>query len=202
IFIAPFGIRIVLLKFLSVAFVFLALYFLYKTFKDKVPALIFYPVLLLTAINSYILQFASLTYSEAIFMFLQSLAIYYFFKLNDKLNGLEKFSIKETYKDFLLVGLFVFLMSSSRSVGLFALPALMLFLIVRKQFKAAGALVVSFAAFYLLLEFIKRFILHSHIEWGAERGTLLLKDQYHPDQGYENMSGLISRFKGNMLLYL
>src|SRR5581483_34048 len=54
----------------------------------------------------------------------------------------------------------------------------------------------------LLLEFIKRFILHSHIEWGAERGTLLLKDQYHPDQGYENMSGLISRFKGNMLLYL
>jgi hypothetical protein len=202
IFISLFGIKIILLKFLSVIFVFFALFFLHKTFKDKLPPLVFYPVFLLTAINSYILQFASLTYSEAIFMFLQSVAIYYFFKLNDKLGSLEKFSIKETYKDFLVVGLFVFLMSLSRSVGLFALPALMLFFLVRMQFKAAGAFAASFAVFYALTEFIKRFIIHTHIEWGSERNILLLKDQYHPDQGYENMSGLVARFKGNMLLFL
>jgi len=201
-FISVFGIKIIMLKFVSVAFTFFSLFFIYKTFKERIPALVFYPVLLLTAINPYILSFGSLTYSEACFMFLQSLTLFYFFKLHDKLSGLEKFTLKDTYADFLLAGLFVFLLSLSRSVGLFALPALLLFFLVRREFKYAACFLGAFVAFYALTEFIKKFFLHVTAEWGAERSALMLKDQYNPSLGYENMSGFVARFKGNSNLFL
>jgi len=201
-FISMFGIKIIMLKFISVAFVFFALFFIYKTFKERLPALVFYPVLLLTAINAYILSFASLTYSEACFMFLQSLVLFYFFKLNDKLSSLEKFTLKDTYADFLLAALFVFLLSLSRSVGLFALPALLLFFLVRREFKYAGCFLGAFVVFYALTEFIKKVFLHVTAVWGAERSALMLKDQYNPSLGYENAAGFAARFKGNANLFL
>ncbi len=202
IFIALFGIKIVMLKFISWVFNFFALVFLYKAFKGRVPALIFYSVLILTALNAYILSFASLTYSEACFQLIQALIFFYFFKLQDKINGLKSYTLKDTYKDFLLVGLFAFLLSLSRSVGLFALPGLLLYFLFRKEFKGALYLIGSFAAFYILFEIAKKFIFHVTAEWGAERSVLLLKDQYNPSAGYETISGFGTRFIGNAQLYM
>ncbi len=202
IFISLFGIRIVLLKVVSLLFNFFALYFLFKTFRKRLPALVFFPVLILTSINAYILSFASLTYSEACFMFLQALVFYFFFKLIDKLNQAPSGSIKDTYPYFLYSALFVFLLSLSRSVGLFALPGLLLYFIVRRQFRSAAYFTGAFALFYILFGFIKKFIFHVSAEWGAERSALMLKDQYNPSKGVETMSGFGERFIGNTNLYL
>ena len=154
------GIKIVLLKFLSVIFVFFTLFFTYKTFKNRIPDTVFYTVLFLTAINSYILRFASLTYSEACFMFLQAVMFFYFFRLYDKLKSLEKVTIKETYVEFLLAALFVFLLSLSRSVGLFAFPGLVLFFLFRKEFKNALYFIGAFLSIEFVVDIIKKLVWH------------------------------------------
>ena len=98
IFVSFLGIKIVLLKFLSIIFNFIALLFLYKAFKGRIPALVLYSVLLLAAVNTYILNFASLTYNESFFMALQYIFFYYFFKLQDSIKPLGKGSSTDTWR--------------------------------------------------------------------------------------------------------
>ena len=76
--IAIFGINLIALKIISVIFHLLHIYFLFKVFDKRAPSVIVYPVLFLTAINSFYLYFASQTYNEAMYVFLQAMVFFAF----------------------------------------------------------------------------------------------------------------------------
>jgi hypothetical protein len=202
IFVSFLGIKVIFLKFLSVICNFIALLFLYKSFKGRVPTFVLYSVLILTAVNTFILNYASLTYSESFYMALQFIFLYYFFKLLDKVKSNNNLPLKESWKSWLVVGLLIFLMSSARSVGIMTLGGLVLYFAIRKQYRYIGYLALFFLVFYIPVNFLEKIIWHAQSQFGAQGNQYLQKNAYNAAEGNENFNGFILRFFQNCDLYL
>ena len=88
-----FGFKLLLFKFINVVFNFFAVFFFYKSFVRRIPFVVLVPVMLFVSCNHLIQYFASMTFTEAFYLFLQSLFFFFFFKLYDALqdepNGLK-----------------------------------------------------------------------------------------------------------------
>ena len=202
IFIAIAGIKIILLKVLSIIFNFFSVFFIYRAFKDRIPAILLYTVLLLNALNTYILSFSSLTYSEPLFMMLQSMLLYYFFKLGDTLESNEDKTFRGNLRPWLTVGLFVFLLASSRTVGFFAFASFIVYFIARKEYKYILYLVGAFLVFQIPMTLLEKLIWHVGDNGGSQTSILMLKDPYDPSAGTETVNGFFQRFTGNSISYL
>jgi hypothetical protein len=201
-FIAVFGINIILLKVISIIFNFLALYFMYKAFKKRVPAFLLYVILFLTAFNTFMLNYASLTYSEPFFMFIQSLVLFYFFKLNDSLENKEDKSLRGNYHQWLTVGLCVFLLATVRTIGFFSFGAFIVYFLIRKQYKYILYLVGAFLVFQIPMMLLEKVIWHVSSDGNSQAKILLLKNPYDPSEGNETLNGFVVRFTDNCVIYL
>lgn len=202
IFVSFSGINVILLKSLSVFANFISLLFLYKAFKNRIPAFVLYSVLLITAVNSYILTFASETYSEAFFMALQSIFLFYLFNLLDRLKKNNAITLKESWKNWLWVGLMAFLMSAARSVGIMTIGALVVYFAIQKQYKYILYAIGAFLVFYIPVNFIEKVVWHAQSQFGAQGSEYMLKNPYSVADGYENFNGFVLRFFQNCNLYL
>jgi len=202
IFVSFLGIKVIFLKSLSLLFNFIALLFFYKSFKGRIPPFVLYATLLLTAINASILSFASLTYSEAFFMALQSIFLFYFFKLLDKIKDNNNLPFKESLKDWLFVGLTIFLMSSAKSVGVFALGGLLVYFAMRKQYRYIFYLLAVFLVFNIPINFIEKILWHAPSQFGQQSNIFMQKNAYNVAEGNETFHGYIGRFFQNSNLYL
>jgi hypothetical protein len=111
-----FGFKLLLFKLFNVVFNFFAVYFFYKTFYKRIPFVVFIPVMIFVSCNHLIQYYASMTFTEAFYLFLQSLFFFWFFKLYDALK-LEPNAIKH-YKLWLVLGLFTFLIATCKSVAI------------------------------------------------------------------------------------
>jgi hypothetical protein len=202
VFMAPFGINIILLKSISLIFNIVGLYFFYRAFKGRIPSFIFYPVFFITAINSYILNFASLTYSEAIFMCIQYMFFFYFFKLIDKLEDEDISSVKNNYKSWLAPGLVIFLLILSRNVAITCLGAIALYFIINKQFRNMFYIIGAFLVFEIPMMLLEKFALHADNQWTSQGNIFMQKDPYDKAKGMETMSGFFTRFFQNCDNYI
>ncbi|MEO6882876.1 MAG: hypothetical protein ABI199_02500, partial [Bacteroidia bacterium] len=199
--ISLFGVKLELLKSLSVVFNLLSLFFFYKALHKRIPAFIFFPVLFITAINAYFLFYASQTYNEALFLFLQSLFLFYFLNLLDviEIHGEE---LRSTFKNWLAVGLVFFLLTLAKNVAIAALGVMILFFVMEKQYRNVLYSIGSFLMFKIPYEILK-FILWGKVgQYGSQGSLLMLKDPYNPALGKENLSGFITRFFDNSNIYL
>jgi hypothetical protein len=201
VFMAVFGVRIMLFKFLSTFLVVGSLYFFYKALKNTIPYALLMPVFLLTAINSWVLFFSSQTFNEALYMLLQALLFFLLFRNKAILE--QDFTFKKDWKAFLLIGLVLFLGGLTRNINLGAVAAIVLFFLFIGKFKSAIASVVSYGIFYSIFEVVKKMI------WGnigaqiASQGeTLLLKNPYNKQEGYETFGGYIDRLVDNSMYYI
>jgi hypothetical protein len=192
IFVSFTGIKIVFLKFLSVIFNLVALLFLYKAFKGRVPSLVLYSVLLLTGINTYILNFASLTYNEAFYMALQYVFFYYFFKLQDFIQLNNNAPLKNLWRAWLPVAILLFLITITRNIGISCFGGLIMYFAFCKQFRNLLYTSVLFLASGLYMK-----------SQGSSQGNiLLLKNPYNAAEGNRHFSDFMSDFFQNSNLYL
>jgi len=201
-FIAPFGINIILLKVLSLIFNIIGLYFFYRAFKGRIPSMVFYPVFFITAVNSYILNFASLTYNEAFFMCMQYIFFYYFFKLLDDLKDKDAGPLKANYRSWLMPGLMLFALILTRNIAATILGGIVLFFLINRQFRNALYVVGAFLVFEVPMMIIEKFIFHAQSQWGSQGNILLLVDPYDASKGKETVSGFITRFFKNCDIYI
>ncbi|MCX6245453.1 MAG: hypothetical protein NTU98_12230 [Bacteroidetes bacterium] len=196
-----FGANLFVLKFIS--FLLMAGHFvvLFQTFKSRVRPTILVIVTLLTAISSYILYFSSSTFSEALYFFLQALAVFYFFKIIDNLNPEpdERFPDKKLW---IVFGLLAFLLSITRNVGLGIVIAFILYFLLNRQYKATLYGIGSFLIFQI------PYSLYQKIFWkipgfsfGGQLGVMIQKDAYNPALGNEDVAGFVIRFLKNSELY-
>ena len=77
--VAVFGISLIPLKLFSLAAMLAFVYILFRIMRDRVPATILMATLVVVSINSYFLYYASQTYNEAFYLFIQSLLLLVFF---------------------------------------------------------------------------------------------------------------------------
>ena len=195
-----FGFKLLLFKIINVVFNFFAVYFFYKAFYKRIPFLVLIPVMVFVSCNHLIQYYASMTFTESFYLFLQSLFFYFFFKLYDSLqkdaNGMKHL------KQFVLVGLFAFLIAACKSVAIVGVPTLILFFLLEKQWKNAGLALGSYLVFKIPYEIIVKLIWGSQNQFAGQSKILLLKDPYDRAAGNDDVAGFIGRFFDNSNLYL
>jgi len=199
-FIWIFGINLSILKLTSLLFITGHIIFFYYAFKNQIRDIILIPVLLFTCVNSEILYYASQTYTEAIYMFMQSLL---FFLIIKKYEFDDSYKlVKNHWAVVLAVGFILFGMSLTRNIGVITLLSLLVYLILQKKYYLSGYTLLSFLFFKL------SFGLYKSLVWGLEKSDIsgavskiLYADFYNPTAGNEDLSGILIRVLENIQLY-
>ncbi len=196
------GVKVTLFKVFSMLFIGAQFFFLYKAFAKRIPATLLVTMLMIISVCSTLLYFASQTYSEAFFMFIQSLLIFFVFKfIIDRWD--EPIQIKTDWSKYLILGILTTASYYARNVGLTAIIALMGFLIVNMRWKQAVYTFGGFLMTIVPLEILKRVIWHGELVQFSDQGkTLLLKDAYTPAKGTEDFMGFIHRYIDNANIYI
>ncbi|MCX6252389.1 MAG: hypothetical protein NTX61_16775 [Bacteroidetes bacterium] len=196
-----FGIKAIPLKCLSLLFILGFMWFLYKAFRNRIPSLLLTALLILVSINSFILYYASQTYSETFFMFLQSVFLWFFFTYF--IEREKEQSFRERALQHLLLALCVLSLGITRSIGFSAVLAVSGYFILKKQWKNLVFFIVSFALVLVAFQGL-RYLLwgNSGIQFSGQGESLLAKDYYAPDQGREDLPGFINRLFINSDLYI
>lgn len=197
-----FGFKLFLFKLTSYLFLIGAQFFFYYAFRHRVPATVLVISLLLMSVSAELLYFGSQTYTEAIYLFMQSALFYmvvkYYLEFKDHIRLiLEKWWIIG------IVGGLLFLLSITRNIGIIGLGVILFYLLIEKKFYLAGYTLAGFMLFRL------PFSLYKKLAWGVEsanmRGQLsevLLKNPYNRALGTEDFGGMVDRFLENSKIYL
>jgi len=193
------GVKVFALKIFSFVFILAHLVFFYLTFKRHVSPLILALVMLIISVNSSILYFSSQTYSEAMYMFLQSLVMFLFVKTYLAFKSEVKFSFRTQAFHWFVLGFFVFLMSITRDIGIMVLAAIVFVLLTEKKLLASLVVIASYVIFLIPFKLYKSIVWHS----GSQRpfSEILLKNFYSPSDGYEDFNGMVVRIFENARLY-
>jgi hypothetical protein len=158
--------------------------------------------MLISSVSAELLYFGSQTYTEAMYLFLQSvlffLVIRYYMDMKDH--------IKLIYKNWwlvLLVGLLLFIMSITRNIGIVVIGVVLLYLLTERKFYLAGYTLISFVLFRIPFSIYKsvRWNIHGE-DMSKQLDGLLLKNYYNPALGKEDFGGMIDRFLENSQVYL
>lgn len=196
-----FGFKLIFFKLVSLIFNLLGFILFYKALRNRIPAVVFLPVAIFQATNHLIIYYASMTFTEAFYFFLQGLFFYYAIKLLDRIKN-EGVHFKPQIKIWLMLGLSMFLISTCKSSAMVVIPVVILFFVFEKNFKAAGFSVLSYLIFKIGYESIVRLIWHSQNQFKGQSAILLQKDPYNKALGNEDFSGFIQRFLDNCNLYM
>lgn len=196
-FIALFGIKLPLLKFLSAIFLIIATIYFYKAFRNRIPSTILILTFIIASYNYYLLYFGSQTYNEAFFMMLQALFFYYalkFFTSDD---------YSPVRKEYLIIGLILFLMTITKNIAYASVIAILGYFVFTGKWKSILYTSLSFLGFLLSWEILKRLIWKANeIQFTSQGSSLLYKDFYNPSVGKEDFWGFIQRVIDNSNLYL
>lgn len=195
-----FGFKLLLFKLFNVLFNFFAVFFFFKAFYKRVPSVVFIPVMIFVSSNHLIQYYASMTFTEAFYLFLQSLFFFWFFKLYDALQ-IEPDG-KKHWKLFLMLGLFAFLIATCKSGAIVAVPVIILYFLLEKQWKNAGYAFAGYLAIKIPYELLVKIIWGSQNQFSGQGRILLQKDPYDKSLGNEDMAGFIGRLFDNCNLYL
>ena len=198
-FVGIFGVKLIMLKLLSTVFLVASLWLFYKSFQRIVPAIVTIPALFLVSINPYVFFFASYTYSEPLFMFMQALFFYLFstyFWRND-----TQYTLRNDWGKYLSIAIVIIGTGLTRTVGFCTIGVVMLFFIMERRWKD---LFYTTSIFFILFGV---FYVSKPIIWPESASvqsfeTLFAKNPYNPIQGAEDISGLIARVTQNSHIYL
>ena len=196
-----FGFKLILFKLFSVIFNVLGFVLFYKALKGRIPAIVFIPVAIFQAVNHLIIYYASMTFTEAFYFFLQGLFFYYAVKIIDAVNK-DGVQLKPQLKLWLLFGLSMFLISTCKSSAIVVVPSVLLFFALEKNWKAVGFSLASYLSFKIIYEVLVRSIWKAQNQFAGQSKILLQKDPYNKALGDEDTAGFIQRFVDNCNLGL
>jgi len=200
--IAIFGVKLILFKVFSFLFIIGHFVFFYYAFRRRISSAIHVLTSLIISINAQILYFASQTYSEALFLLLQSLFFFVFFKLVDAGPVTLKDQIRN-WKNWLWLGFLIFLMTITRNIGIAIIGAILLFFMVEKKYWAMLTTIIAYMIFRVPFNLYKRIVWDlKGAEFSGQMNEILLKDPYNSTMGTEDLAGMITRFWDNALIYL
>jgi len=207
-FVGVFGIKLVLLKSLSTLFMVSSLWLFYKSFQRLVPTIILLPALFLVSINPYVFFFASYTYSEPLYLFMQALFFYFFsmyFWRDDTTAPTSPTSPcplqRGNWGKYVVIALVIIGLGLTRTIGFCTIGIVILYFMMVRRWKDLIYTVSIFALLFGLIYVLKPVIWPDSASVQSFE-TLLAKNTYNPEQGAEDLSGLMTRVIGNSHVYL
>jgi hypothetical protein len=199
--IKTFGFKLILFKLFSVLFNITGFILFYKALRGRIPAIVFIPVMVFQATNHLIIYYASMTFTEAFYFFLQGLFFFYAVKIVELVNK-EGVNLKPQFKTWLLFGLSMFLISTAKSSAIVVIPAVMLFFALEKNWKALGISLASYLTFKIPYEAVVKLVWKAQNQFKGQSKILLQKDPYDKSLGDEDLAGFFQRFIDNCNLSL
>jgi hypothetical protein len=197
--IAVAGYKLLLLKLCSLIFLLIQVIIYYRAFRDRIPQFILFCGLFVVPFNAYILAYASSTFTECFFMLMQAICFWAFFRLIDRLSTVDN-SLKNTWQHWLLFGFTFFLLSITKNVTIFAPGIVVLFFLLRKEWKYALFAIVAFLLFRGPYEVGGRAIFGNISSSQSER--LMQRDAFDASQGKADAGDFVDRFFGNFGQYV
>lgn len=190
------GFRLILFKLVSVAFNALGFVLFYRALKNRIPAVVFLPVAMFHASNHLIMYFASMTFTEAFYFFLQNLFFFYAVKIIDLVDT-GQFGIKTNWRLWLMMGLSMFLVSTAKSAAIVVIPAVLLYFLIYRNWKAMGYSLGSYLVFKVTYEAMVKTIWNAQNQFSSQGKILMQKDPYDASLGVEDSWGFVTRFFEN-----
>ncbi len=194
------GTSIFFIKILSFVFALGAFTLTYYTFKKETTRFVLFSVLFMYATSFAILFYSSSVMSEAFFMFIQMLFIYFVYRNHEKLMTNFQFTGKQLIsyvKGVIVIVLLSFLVSISKGIGLIAIMSVLFYLLLNGKWKNILIVGGLFGIFKLSFDLVIKSIFN--IESLSNRSsTLWLKDYYKPELGNEDFLGLLTRVWENL----
>ncbi|MBP7509504.1 MAG: tetratricopeptide repeat protein [Prolixibacteraceae bacterium] len=195
------GVNIVALKFTSLLFFAASFYFTYRIFAKVTNHTTATFVVLTASVSCLLNKYASTTFTEPFFIFIQSLFIFLFYNFLSKLEKIKE-DYKLIWKDALVLGIITYVMIQTRSVSVAVFGITLLFLLLNKYFKSTLLYSGFTIASHILFDLFKRIFWNiSSIGFEDQLNSVLLKNFYKPAAGNEDLAGLIQRFWDNSELY-
>lgn len=203
------GLNLILFKSINVLFFLFQIAITYYAFRRRIPLMVLWPVLIFSSVNSYLLYYSSQTYTEMLFMCLQAFFFLVFFKWYEKFQEVkvitgenQKTSYKVALKAAFAIGGALFLMTLCKNIAIGMLGALIVFLLLQKQYRMMLSAVVGYLIVRFSFEGLKAIIWGAGNQYGSQGAILLQKDAYNAAAGQEDLSGFIARFFQNFDLYV
>lgn len=180
------GVNLIFLKMTSLACFGGLIVSFYIVFKNRLEPQIFYPALLLIAINPLVIEYSYQTYSEMFFALLAIWAVH--FVLNSAKNNKSL--------DTIVAGVLTMAAFYVRIVGVTIGGAAALYYLSRRQWKSAG---IFLAVCVLLYSPLKIYQTVSGVNSFEQASILLLKNPYNVADGKETIGGFGERFVNNIM---
>jgi hypothetical protein len=198
------GLNLVVIKIINLLLVSGSVYMYYRAFRGKIKWLLLFSGLLIYGLNYETLRMASLTYSEGLFLFIQSLFFFWFLRIisqvDNKLDIKEK--IKKQWWQIFILGVICYLLYLTRTVGIVSIPAIVIAFLLLKEFKnvivIGGLTILTFIG----MEFVKRTIWTSSDQITTQKNILFQKDAYDATKGNEDFAGFVDRIINNANQYI
>lgn len=190
------GLNLIAFKFFSLFCVLGFYFFTFKLFRDYLEPFLLFVFSMLLATSASILSYASLTYSEAFYLLMQSIFLYYFDKEIIRNKAIH-------YKSIAIISILLTLLFLTRNIGLVVLIAVITFLGIKKEWKPALQVLISFLAIYAIYYILRISIWDiPDIQAAGQGSTLFLKNSFRPELGRETPLGFLMRLIGNSAYYL
>ncbi|MCW3104908.1 MAG: hypothetical protein JWO09_3348 [Bacteroidetes bacterium] len=200
-FMKLFGLNVIALKFFSVLCQLGFVWFTYKAFVKRIPYTVLFALIAFISFNHFIQYYASQTFTETFFLFLQSVSLYVVFRLLDSIDRTQGFveGLKKNYLKWLLFGLMFVLLSVSKSIAFVCIAGVVFYFIISKNYKEAAYAVIAFAVFRIIYQVCVTSVYGPPDTSQFE--MVLRKKIYMPEAGHEDLMGLVTRFFDNFNTY-
>ncbi len=201
-FVKMFGINVVALKFVSVFCQLGFVWVTYLTFRKRIPYLVLFALLAFISVNNFIQYYASQTFTETFFLFIQSICLFITFKIIDNIKSEDSLvdGFKQNYKQWLLFGLMFVILTISKSIAFVTIAGVLIYFVLNKNYKQVLYAIVAFAVFRLLYFAITTALFGRNETNQLE--MMLRVDLYKPQGAHVDFSGMINRFFTNFNTYI
>ena len=195
------GMNLIILKFFSLISLLGFQWFTWRLLRHHLPPFMLFMTLVLTAISASILYYGSATYSEAFYLLLQSVFLYYFDR--SFIRAGSPTDIKKDWQKYVVSAFLMLLLALAKNIGLIAIIAVELYFLLTRQWKPALAMLAFFAVFMVSFKILKTSLWDVKEAQIANQGsTLMMKHPYDKSQGKEDAYGFLMRLAGNSKVYL
>ncbi len=196
-----FGFKMTVFKFFSLIFYSAHIVLTWLAFRRKIPYMILIFMVGFAVVSDYMQYYASQTWSEAFYLFVQALVLWLIMKVVsvEKQEDSIMADLKKRWYLWLGIGLAFAFLTMTKTVAIFGIAAPVLYFILQKKYRFAVYIAISFLIFKVGIGQAEKAMYGPNTSNQWEQ--MMLKDAYKPDQGTLDAVGFVGRFGENLKTY-
>jgi hypothetical protein len=177
------------------------MYLFFIAFRSRIPSTLLIVVLSALSVNSFILYYASQTYNEVFYLFVQMILVLVFYR--SFIDNEQVLTFNQDIKRHLLLALCLLALALTKNIGYSAVFAVLGYFLFMKQWKNILYALAAFGVLMLVFQSVKYMLWNDGgLQFSSQGSGLMNKDYYNPQAGKEDLAGFFTRLIDNSNLYL